>query len=101
MDGRVLWYKPGALRGCLISGAGRRFSFGTPTADDAVHGGAQVEFKVSENAGELVAVSVRVVQSCLEILQEESQDLASQFHQVVNIEDDAVFHRPQPTAAAL
>ncbi|MCK4658099.1 MAG: hypothetical protein KAV82_01130 [Phycisphaerae bacterium] len=86
MEGRVSWYKPNSGWGCLVSHAGRRFSFKTSEVDGEIHGGARVEFKVSEMGGDLVGVNVRVTQSCVDALLQENEQLAREFRSVVAIE---------------
>ena len=86
MEGRVMWYKPGSGHGRLISNSGRRFAFHTRGEDSTIHGGARVVFKVAEMDGELVGMSVRVTESCLDALLHEHKQLAHEFSSVVTIE---------------
>lgn len=96
MEGRVLWYKPGSETGCLRGDSGRRFLFRTRGDGDAIHGGARVVFKVAEMDGNLVGVSVRVVQTCLDILLRENDHLARKFQEVVTIETPPRTFPPAP-----
>ena len=86
MEGRVLWYKPSSGLGCLTSDVGRRFRFKTPGEDRAIHGGARVAFKVTEMDGDLIGVHLRVIQSGLDALAHEDQNLAREFRSVVAID---------------
>ena len=86
MEGRVMWYKPGSGQGRLVSNSGRRYAFRTRGEDHDIHGGARVAFKVAEMDGDLVAVGVRVTESCLAALVNEQRQLAHEFSLVIAIE---------------
>ena len=83
MEGRVLWYKPGLRRGCLVTHSGEHLPFTAKGDDSGIHGGARVACRVMEVSGRPMGVEPVVIQSSQDILLVEAGPLLREFRSLV------------------
>jgi hypothetical protein len=83
VEGRVLWYKPGLRRGCLVSDAGERIPFIVNGDDSGIHGGARIACRVTGVNGCRVAVDCIVLRSCQDAVAAEAGPLLCEFRSLL------------------
>ncbi len=84
MQGRVQWYDPGSRRGRLIDQDGQALQFEMASTKADIHGGDVVCFRAGDDNASR-AVEVRVVQRCVDYLNNSERALVNQFHSTVAI----------------
>lgn len=86
MKGRVQWYDLASQRGRLTTSAGRSLPFRLAESVGNIQGGDIVGFRVQSDGGQVQAVGLRIIQTCVDYLNDQERGLVNQFHSTVAIQ---------------